>query len=104
MTNVGDAVLIVGDAGRVVPPRDPRALADAWEEMIDIGPAGRMALGHAARSRVIERFTLESVVARYEALYEAVLAREAPEEFAMTTPAGARITNLSATFGDRSVR
>jgi len=96
VTDVGDAVWIVGDAGRVVPPRDPRALADAWKEMIDIGPAGRMALGRAARSRVIERFTLESVVARYDALYETVLAREAPEEFALTTPAPAGITNLTA--------
>ena len=65
-----------------------------------MGPAGRMALGRAARSRVIERFTLESVVARYEALYETVLAREAPEEFALTTPAPAGITNLSAPFDD----
>jgi glycosyltransferase involved in cell wall biosynthesis len=104
VTDVGDAAWIVGEAGRVVPPRDPRALADAWKEMIDIGPEGRMALGRAARSRVIERFTLESVVARYEALYEAVLAREAPEEFALTTPAPARITNLSATFDDTGVR
>lgn len=96
VTDVGDAVWIVGDAGRVIPPRDPRALADAWKEMIDIGPAGRMALGRAARSRVIERFTLESVVARYEVLYETVLAREAREEFALTTPAPAGITKLSA--------
>lgn len=108
VTDVGDAVWIVGDAGRVVPPRDPRALADAWEEMCDIGPEGRMALGRAARSRVIERFTLASVVARYEALYETVLAREAPEEFALPTtapaPAPARITNLTATFDDTGVR
>ena len=30
VTHVGDAAWIVGDAGRVVPPRNPRALADAW--------------------------------------------------------------------------
>jgi len=96
VTDVGDAAWIVGDAGRVVSPRDPRALADAWQEMIDIGPAGRTALGRAGRGRVIERFTLESVVARYDALYETVLAKAAPEDFALTTPALAGIANLNA--------
>jgi glycosyltransferase involved in cell wall biosynthesis len=91
VTDVGDAVWIVGDAGRVVPPLDPQALAAAWQEMIDIGPAGRMALGRGARSRVIERFTLESVVARYHDLYETVLAKEAPENFVL--PTLARITS-----------
>jgi hypothetical protein len=32
-----------------------------------------------ARSRVIGRFTLDSVVARYEALYETVLAKKTAE-------------------------
>jgi glycosyltransferase involved in cell wall biosynthesis len=86
VTDVGDAAWILGSTGRVVPPRDPSALAEAWQEMIDLGPGGRLALGREARARVIERFTLESVVARYDALYENVLAREAPEEFASTTP------------------
>jgi glycosyltransferase involved in cell wall biosynthesis len=104
VTEVGDAVWIVGDTGRVVPLRDPRALADAWEEMMDIGPSARMALGRAARSRVIEHFTLESVVARYDALYETVLAREAPEDFTLTTAAPAGIANLRARFDDTAVR
>jgi len=103
VTDVGDVVWIVGNAGRVVPPRDSRALADAWKEMIDLGPAGRRALGRDARSRVIERFPLEAVVARYEALYETVLAREAPEDFALTTPALTSISNLSTSFDDTGV-
>ena len=104
VTEVGDAAWIVGDTGRVVPLRDPRALADAWKEMIDIGPSARMALGRAARSRVIEHFTLESVVARYDALYETVLATEAPEDLRLTTAASAGITNLRTSFDDTAVR
>ena len=57
VTDVGDAHWIVGDAGRVVPPRDSRALAEAWEQMIELGAEGRTAIGRAARARVIERFT-----------------------------------------------
>jgi glycosyltransferase involved in cell wall biosynthesis len=94
VTDVGDAVWIVGDAGRVVPPRDARALAGAWKEMLDLGPEGRRMLGRAARARVIERFTLESVVAHYEALYETVLAR-APEEIAAMASAPARMPDLN---------
>lgn len=103
VTAVGDAVWMVGDTGRVVPQRNPVALAAAWKEMLDIGHVGRKALGRAARIRVIENFTLESVVARYETLYETILAREAPEDVSRRAPAPARITNFSATFDDTVV-
>jgi glycosyltransferase involved in cell wall biosynthesis len=82
VTDVGDAVWIVGDTGRVVPPGNPSALASAWKEIIDLGPEGRAVLGRAARSRVIDRFPLELAVARYETLYEDLLVERAPEKFA----------------------
>jgi glycosyltransferase involved in cell wall biosynthesis len=73
VTDVGDASWIVGETGRVVPRRDPAALAEGWRELIALGEAGRKALGNAARLRVMESFPLESVVAQYEALYESAL-------------------------------
>lgn len=104
VTGVGDAPWIVGDAGKVVPPRKPAALAEAWSEMIELGADGRTALGRAARSRVIEYFKLQSVVAQYEALYATALARETAADLASTTLALARISNLSASFDDSSAR
>jgi glycosyltransferase involved in cell wall biosynthesis len=68
-TDVGDARLIVGDTGRIVPPRDPEALAAAWMELHDLGEGRRRALGALARRRVSERFALPDVVRRYERLY-----------------------------------
>lgn len=100
VTAVGDAVWMVGATGRVVPQRNPFALAAAWKEMLDLGPVGRKALGQAARLRVIENFTLESVVARYESLYESMLAIEAPEDLPHRVPAAARLANFSATLDD----
>lgn len=76
VTKVGDSPWIVGETGRVVPRCNPQALANAWKELINLGTEGRTVLGKAARERVIENFSLDSVVAEYEALYESVLARK----------------------------
>jgi len=69
-TDVGDTGLLLGDAGRLVPPRDPRAIAEAWAELIAAGPEARRALGTRARKRILNHFTLEKSVRRYEALYD----------------------------------
>jgi glycosyltransferase involved in cell wall biosynthesis len=69
-TDVGDSALIVGPTGRIVPPRDPAALAAAWAHVLGMQPEARQALGLAARQRVLERYELGGVTRRYEALYE----------------------------------
>lgn len=71
-TNVGDAPRIVGDAGRIVPPRDPVALAGALQELLALPAATRRAMGLAARERIVTRFSVDAAVARYEQLYEDV--------------------------------
>lgn len=76
VTDVGDSGWIVGNTGRVVPPRDPEALANAWKELIALDLESRQTLGRAARERVIEYFALDSVVAQYEALYKNVLTKK----------------------------
>jgi glycosyltransferase involved in cell wall biosynthesis len=76
VTDVSDLPWIVGGTGRVVPPRDPAAMAQAFVEMIELGIDGREELGSAARARVMEHFCLDSVVAQYEALYENAAARK----------------------------
>jgi glycosyltransferase involved in cell wall biosynthesis len=73
VTNVGDSGWIVGNAGKVVPPKNPQALADAWKEIIDLDLEARTALGKAARERIVEKFSLNLVVSQYEALYEDIL-------------------------------
>jgi glycosyltransferase involved in cell wall biosynthesis len=70
VTDVGDSASIVGDTGRVVPPRDPAALADAWHELLAVGPYARARLGIAARRRIEEQFSLTSAIAKYEGLYK----------------------------------
>jgi glycosyltransferase involved in cell wall biosynthesis len=74
VTDVGDSAWIVGNTGRVVPPRNPEALANAWKDLIDQAAEGREVLGKAARARIIEYFSIDSVVAQYESLYESAIA------------------------------
>ncbi|MBD1945815.1 glycosyltransferase [Coleofasciculus sp. FACHB-712] len=76
VTDVGDSAWIVGNTGRVVPPRNPESLNKAWQQLIELGSEGRAALGQAARTRVIENFSLDSVVAQYQALYESMVGKQ----------------------------
>jgi glycosyltransferase involved in cell wall biosynthesis len=69
VTNVGDSALIVGETGRVVAPRDPDALAEAWRELIEAGPGIRRHLGMTAKCRVQQHFALPVAVERYQTIY-----------------------------------
>lgn len=75
VTAVGDTACLVGDTGRVVPPGDPDALAEACRELLAMSPEARRELGLAARRRVAEGYGLRSVVARYEGLYAGLVGR-----------------------------
>jgi glycosyltransferase involved in cell wall biosynthesis len=75
VTAVSDLPEIVGNTGRVVAVKDSSALAAGLEELIEMGRAGRLALGAAARARIIERYSLESSIAQYETVYEGLAAQ-----------------------------
>jgi glycosyltransferase involved in cell wall biosynthesis len=74
VTDAGDSALVVGHAGRVVPPGDAGAFATAAIDLIDMGECGRRQLGDAARARVATEFALPLVVQRYERLYRELAA------------------------------
>jgi glycosyltransferase involved in cell wall biosynthesis len=65
-------LVIDGEVGLVVPPRDVDALADALWRLI--GDADlRSRLGKAARQRVIEHFSTQQRIDTLEALYRSIL-------------------------------
>ena len=74
VTDVGDSAVIVGDAGRVVPPKDSHALAAGWASILDLNQEQRNALSVAARQRIVENYSLPNIVAQYEALYAGLAA------------------------------
>ncbi len=75
VTNVGDSALIVGDAGKVVPPRDSGALAQGCRELLELSPQQRLDLGVRARRRITEHFSVPQIVDRYQELYEGLVAK-----------------------------
>lgn len=72
VTDVGDCALLVGETGRVVPARNPEALSEGWQELIEMGTQQRILLGQSARQRVETHFSISKVTAQYEALYREV--------------------------------
>jgi len=68
-TDVGDSAFLIGDTGRVVPPRDPARLVDAWNELLNLDRESLAALGDRARQRVQRNFDIHSIAQRYETLY-----------------------------------
>jgi glycosyltransferase involved in cell wall biosynthesis len=68
-TDVGDAKLIIGDTGLVVPPENPDALAAAIRQLAGESAGARAERGSRARARIAENFTLEHAIRRYVELY-----------------------------------
>ena len=67
-TDVGGVAEAVGDAGLVVPPRNPEQLAQACVALLtDDGLRRR--LGAAARARALENFTLDAAISTFDEIY-----------------------------------
>ena len=74
-TTVGDAAVIIGDTGWVVPPSDPDSLAASLQTILtDVSDPLRHA-GQAARDRIITEFSLEKMVEAHRLLYRDLAGR-----------------------------
>lgn len=69
-TDVGECRELVGDTGRIVPKQDPQLLGRAIVELLNLPHAARATLGQAARRRIVERYDIDQIVARYRRLWQ----------------------------------
>ena len=81
----GDAAVVIGDAGVVVPSRDPAALAAGLTRLLALTPAARTELGVRARARIAAEFTVARLVDRSARAFEAVVAGRPAEGLAEPT-------------------
>jgi glycosyltransferase involved in cell wall biosynthesis len=73
----GPLVIVVdGETGLLVTPRDPHALADAVVALLD-DPARRTAMGEAGRARVDAVFDIRHHVHHMERLFDELIADRA---------------------------
>ena len=74
-TSVGAVPEVVADgvSGLIVPPNDHEALANAMARMMDIPEVTREALGWAGHDRVLSEFSRESVIDKWEDLFDRLL-------------------------------
>jgi glycosyltransferase involved in cell wall biosynthesis len=62
VSDVGDASMIVGETGLVVPPRDPEALCKAWCEALAWTAEECASRGRQARERIAQQFSVDRMV------------------------------------------
>ena len=72
-TDVGAAVRIVGDTGRIVPPRDAKALANAIQELACEPPNRRVERQARARATIEDRFSVAANLDAFEKAYASLL-------------------------------
>lgn len=74
VTDVGDSAIVVGTFGRVVPPADSGALADAMLELLALDSETYAQMAAESRKRIATLFSLEQVGAVYLDLYRKAVA------------------------------
>lgn len=73
VTDVGDCADIVGDTGWVVQPGAMDVLGERISNVLAMSVDAQLAIGARARARIMERYSLEAIVRRYEELYRSLV-------------------------------
>ncbi len=68
-TDSGDSAFVLGDPGRIVPPKDAPKLAGALLELLRHSPEQRALIGASLRRRVLENFSLDAALRNFEQLF-----------------------------------
>jgi len=76
-TDVGDCASLVAASGRVVPVREPQALAAALHDLLDERREQRERRSFDCRQRIVDHYGLARMVRSYETLYSGLAGESA---------------------------
>ncbi len=68
-------IIVDGETGLIVPPRDPAALAGAMGQLLAMGKAHRSEMGGRAMARIRDRFTTSALQKATLSVYEGLMDR-----------------------------
>jgi glycosyltransferase involved in cell wall biosynthesis len=68
-TDVGDIKEMIGSIGIIVPSQNPKALSEGWMNILNESPVDRAVVGRAARDRVMNNYTVETMAEMYIKVY-----------------------------------
>ncbi len=74
-TDVGDAAMIIGETGRVVPAQEPQQFAEALLEILQLPVVNRRQLGAAARRRIVNNLELTHATGMFLDLWRELAGR-----------------------------
>ncbi len=74
-TDVGDAGIMLGGTGVIVPKKNSKALADALLQVIALSNEQRNQMGRYAKERVMSEYSIENARARFESVYQEVISK-----------------------------
>ena len=78
-TDVGDSRRIIGGTGKIVPLKDPLAMANSVLELLDLPDEEFDKLGILARERIRTLYSLDKVVRDYEKMYRDIAGHSASQ-------------------------
>jgi glycosyltransferase involved in cell wall biosynthesis len=73
-TEVGDSARLLGEAGVLVAPADPKAFAEALLGLLDDTDAARRAMGTLGRRRIEREYSISRIADEYQHLYRGLSA------------------------------
>ena len=68
-TNIGDMAILIGNTGIIVEPKNPQALADAWQNILELSEIEYNQLRYNAQERIRKFYNLANMVKEYKIIY-----------------------------------
>ncbi|MFV0292169.1 MAG: glycosyltransferase [Paracoccus sp. (in: a-proteobacteria)] len=75
VTDIGDCRWLVGNCGKICPPGQPDALAEACADLLSLSENARVRLSQACRIRIMKNMSMDDYITHHDLIYRQAHAR-----------------------------